>query len=153
MSLSQSPSETSTIPEIKQLSSEALTHVDNVVKQVNDIFDANPEEKEVVYEALKNLLSMIIFKSPGKLADILDQVDNRYQKRLEGFGYKTYERRKEAIGNYTKFLTEMGDTITLKAQNTQWQDEQKNTMNQYNTKKDSLIKTYKNILEDLKPTK
>lgn len=88
MTPSHSPSEEIQVPPSTEstkeiLKSEAQTHVDTVVKQVNDIFDANPEEKEVVYEALKNLLSMLILKYPGKLAEILDQVDKKYQERLK----------------------------------------------------------------------
>ncbi len=158
MTPSHSPSEEIQVPPSTEstkeiLKSEAQTHVDTVVKQVNDIFDANPEEKEVVYEALKNLLSMLILKYPGKLAEILDQVDKKYQERLKWFGYKTYERRQEAIDQYTKFLNEMGNDITTKAQHVWWQKEYEGIEIWYLTKKISLIDTYTRILQDLKSVK
>lgn len=153
MNLSHSPDQSQA--EISRLEwKESQARVNTVIQQVNDIFDKNPEEKEMVYETLKGLLSMLILKHPGELVEILDKVDQRYQKRLEWFGYhESYKRRQEAIDQYTKFLTEMGDTITAKAQNIPWQNEAKFNKEQYENKKISLIGTYTRIIEDLKPTK
>jgi hypothetical protein len=153
MALSSTPTETSQLSEEKKLSSESQARVDNVVTEVNKIFDANPNREKEAYKIIKTQLQELILKTPGKLAEILDQIDQRYQKRLEWFGYKTYERRQEAIDQYTNFLTEMGKNITSKALNVKWQDEYKDIEKQYLSKKDSLIGTYKNIIQDLKPTK